>query len=87
MGALNMGDALVKFSDPLRIMPRETQRKISDPLNLVSKPPDPPPPTQQQLYQSTQQDMATRRAAAQNQAQTTAASLSRTSIGAQTLGG
>lgn len=86
-GLPNLTKPLVKLADPLGIMPKEFDRTISDPLNLVSKPEEPAPPSQQQLYTMSQNDAAARRLAAQNQADTTNASLSRASMGAKYLGG
>jgi len=77
---------LVKLSDPFGILPKETQRQISDPLNMVSKPITPAGPTQEELTAAIKTDINTRRAAAANQAATTNSSLSRASLGAQVLG-
>jgi hypothetical protein len=86
-GLPNLGKPLVRLSDPLGIMPKEFQRQISDPLNLVSQPEQPAPPTQQQLYGIVQSQQQAKRASAINSANTTNASLSRASMGATYLGG
>jgi len=86
-GMPNLAKPLVRLSDPLGIMPKEFQRQLSDPLNLVSKPEEPAPPTQQQLYATVQTQQAAKRSAAITSANTTNASLSRASMGATYLGG
>jgi hypothetical protein len=86
-GMPNLAKPLVRLSDPLGIMPKEFQRQLSDPLNLVSKPEEPAPPTQQQLYSIAQSQQQAKRAAAIDSANTTNASLSRASMGATYLGG
>jgi len=86
-GIPNLAKPLTKLSDPLGLMPKEFDRQISDPLNLVSQPEQPAPPTQQQLYSTVQTQQAAKRAAAIQSANTTNASLSRASMGATYLGG
>jgi hypothetical protein len=87
MGLPNLSKPLQFLADPLGIMPKSMRSTVADPLQLFSQPEQPAQPSQQQLQTMAQNDAAAKRAAAIDQANTTNASLSRSSMGAKYLGG